>query len=120
MLRVRRADVHGVDFLETALVVVVTRAHRNPVLVAKLVQLFDAAADDGMKGGVTPRVRKRRKHCGLGNVAKPDHRVTDLRLSHFVPPPRSVQVMYQRSLDAVELARDRLEILDELPTSFLS
>ena len=58
MLGVGRADVDGVDLLETALVVVVTRAHRNAVLVANLVQLLDAAADDGMEGGVTPRMRE--------------------------------------------------------------
>ena len=120
MLGVRRAEIHGINFLQAALVIVVTGAYRNAVLVAELVELLDTAAHDGMEGGVTPRVRKRWQHRGLSDVTKPDHCVANLRLSHFEPPPRPVQAMYQRSLLAVELAGNRLEIFDELLTSFFS
>jgi hypothetical protein len=98
VLGVGRADVDGIHFLQHAFVIVVRRAHRNAVLVADLVELLNAAADDSVKGGVTPRVRKRRQHRGLRDVSQANHCVTNLRLSHFEPPSGSVQVTYQSSL----------------------
>ena len=108
VLGVGRADVDGVHFLQHAFVIVVARAHRNAVLVADLVELLDAAADDSVEGGVTPRVRERGQHRGLRDVSKANHCVTNLRLSHFEPPPETVQATYQRSAVALELPSEGL------------
>jgi hypothetical protein len=75
VLRVGQGDVDGVDLLEAGVVVVVAEVG-HAVAAGDLAPLGPVAADDGGELRV-PGVGESREHGHLGDVAEPDHGITD-------------------------------------------